>query len=156
MKRKSNSSLRQAAPRLSGLHYGTALSGLIVLFITMTGVLTAEAGDILRGGNSGSAASGGTGGSGGGAAVVTQMRVNAQDMLARTTQAMQAVTAMQAAPPARSRQAMPVRMNLGLDPNHIGQQLPNVPNGLAAGGLAPDSGIATTGVANAVATWQTP
>ena len=44
--------------------------------------------------------------------------------------------------------------NAGVDPNHRGQLLPTVSNGLAAGGLVPDSGLATSGVANAVTSWQ--
>ncbi len=38
-------------------------------------------------------------------------------------------------------------------PNHPGQLLPNVPNGLNIGGLVPDSGLARAGAANPVSTW---
>ena len=31
--------------------------------------------------------------------------------------------------------------NLGMDPNHPGQQLPDVPNGLSSGGLAPSANV---------------
>jgi filamentous hemagglutinin family protein len=44
-------------------------------------------------------------------------------------------------------------INLGPDPNHPGQQLPNVPNGLVDGGLVPDSGLSAPGAANPVTTW---
>src|SRR5450756_1731601 len=43
--------------------------------------------------------------------------------------------------------------NLGMDPNHPGQLLSNVPNGLNTGGLVPDSGLAAPGSANAVTSW---
>ena len=64
--------------------------------------------------------------------------INARDVLARTTQAMKAVQAMQSA--ARDA-ALKGSNNLGLDPNHAGKQLPNVPNGLVAGGLQVAPGV---------------
>lgn len=57
---------------------------------------------------------------------------NARDALRRTSQAISAVQAMQAA--ARATAAAQAANNLGLNPR-TGQQLPNVPNGLGAGGL---------------------
>src|ERR1017187_3350805 len=60
---------------------------------------------------------------------------NAQDRLARTAQALQAVQAMQAAARALAAQGP---NNLGLDPNHPGTTLPDVPNGLVGGGLQVD------------------
>jgi filamentous hemagglutinin len=71
--------------------------------------------------------------------------------LAQTTQALQSVQAMQAAARAAAQAGA---NNLGADPNHPGQQLPDVPNGLATLGLVPDSGLASPGVANPVTTWQ--
>ncbi len=68
----------------------------------------------------------------------TSARLNASDTLARTTQALQAVQTMQAA--ARSL-AIAGPNNLGADPNHIGQTLPNVPDGLGLGGLQVASGV---------------
>lgn len=76
------------------------------------------------------------------AAPATAGRTSAVDTLARTTQALQAVQAMQAA--ARSL-AISGPNNLGADPNHPGQQLPNVPDGLVAGGLQVDNPAAWSG-----------
>ena len=67
-------------------------------------------------------------------------RVNATDALARTTAAVQAVQAMQNA--ARAAATASGTANLGLDPNHPGQPLPNVPNGLVLGGLQAAPGAA--------------
>jgi filamentous hemagglutinin family protein len=55
---------------------------------------------------------------------------------------------------AAARSAAAALNNLGADPNHPGHQLPDVPNGLVTGGLVPDSGLAASGLANAVTTWQ--
>jgi filamentous hemagglutinin family protein len=104
-------------------------------------------GDILRGGATFSppapatanAASGST-------ATVAKLRAHEQDVLATTTRALQAVQAMQNA--ARNL-AISGPSNLGLDPNHPGKQLPNVPNGLATGGLQIAPGAATNS-----ALWQ--
>ena len=60
---------------------------------------------------------------------------NAQDRLARTAQALQAVQAMQAAARALAMQGP---NNLGSDPKRPGATLPDVPNGLAVGGLQVD------------------
>src|SRR5579862_713359 len=99
-----------------------------------------KAGDILRGGFTAAPAQR-TAFGGGAGADVTQARANAADALARTTQALQAVQAMQAA---ARKVALGGPNNLGADPNHLGKQLPNVPNGLARGGLqvAPGAGSA--------------
>lgn len=66
------------------------------------------------------------------AAAAANARANAQDMLTRNTLALQAVTAMQDA--ARAVAAAGAN-NLGANPNFTGQTLPDVPNGLATGGL---------------------
>ncbi len=99
----------------------------------LTVSLTVRAGDILRGGSAtivaGAAPAAGGGVTAGGA---TPPLPSAADTLARTAQAIAAVQAMQAA--ARSA-ATAGANNLGLDPNHPGATLPNVPDGLAAGGL---------------------
>ena len=60
---------------------------------------------------------------------------SAQDQLARTSQALQTVQAMQAAARALALQGP---NNLGADPNHPGATLPDVPGGLLAGGLQVD------------------
>src|SRR5579859_769719 len=60
---------------------------------------------------------------------------SAQDRLARTSQALQSVQAMQAAARALAIQGP---SNLGANPNHPGTTLPNVPDGLVGGGLQVD------------------
>lgn len=91
-----------------------------------------RAGDILRGG---AAAKMRQTDPSIGAAVKSQQQARAsqQDALAKTAQALQAVKAMQAK--AREIAARQGVNKLGLDPNHPGQRLPNVPNGLGPGGL---------------------
>ena len=106
---------------------------------------TAQAGDILRGGFSARTAPAIASGSGN-TATVARLRANEQDVLSRTTQALQAVQVMQSA--ARNM-AQNGPNNLGLDPNHPGQQLPNIPNGLTTGGLQ----VASGATANS-ALWQ--
>jgi len=76
------------------------------------------------------------------AAAATAGLPSQADRLARTTQALQAVQAMQAAAQAA---ALVGPNNLGADPNHTGQTLPNVPNGLAPGGLVVLPGVAFQG-----------
>src|SRR5271166_1130921 len=104
---------------------------------------TAHAGDILRGGFSARTAPAATTSGSGNTAMVARLRANEQDILSRTTQALQAVQAMQSA---AQNIAQNGPNNLGLDPNHPGQQLPNVPNGLTPGGLQVAQG--------ATANWQ--
>lgn len=91
-----------------------------------------RAGDILRGG---AAAKGRQTDPSIGAAVQAQQQARAsqKDALAKTTQALNAVRAMQTK--ARELSVRNGANNLGWDPNHPGQRLPNVPNGLAPGGL---------------------
>ena len=90
------------------------------------------AGDLLRGGAGGNVR---PADSSVGAAVAAQQqaRVSQQDALAKTAQALQAVRAMQ--DQARTLSARNGADHLGLDPNHPGQMLPSVPNGLGLGGL---------------------
>ena len=106
------------------------LRALCVMLFCLS-ITPAHAGDILRGGFSARTAPATTSGSGN-TATVARLRANEQDVLSRTTQALQAVQTMQSA--ARNM-AQSGPNNLGLDPNHPGQQLPNVPNGLTTGGL---------------------
>src|SRR5271165_334803 len=106
----------------------------------------ANAGDILRGGFSARTAPATTTSGSGNTAMVARLRANEQDILSRTTQALQAVQAMQSA---AQNIAQNGPNNLGLDPNHPGQQLPNVPNGLTKGGLQ----VAPGATANS-ALWQ--
>lgn len=104
--------------------------------------LPIQAGDILRNG-SGTSATGAAPAAGGATATGSAAAPlpSAADTLARTTQALAAVQAMQAA--ARAAAAAGPN-NLGLDPNHAGKTLPNVPDGLAVGGLQPAPGADPT------------
>ncbi len=106
-------------------------------------VLVSQAsGDILRGGNHGGSAppaANPTPSGGSAPSVTNQARNNAQDSLARTTQALAAVRAMQLA--ARNN-AINGANNLGNHPL-TGAPLPNVPNGLGSGGLQLDSHVAS-------------
>ena len=119
------------------------------LFLTVAASFPARAGDLLRKGAT-AQVPGTVPVYGATAATTAQGRAKANDTLARTTQALQALRAMQAAARALSLSGP---NNLGADPNHPGQQLPNVPNGLVLGGLVPDSGLSGAGVANPVTTW---
>ena len=98
----------------------------------LTVCLPMQATDILRGGTASSSGAGGAAGGGGFPPVAIAAQPKAADTLARTSQAIAAVQAMQAA--ARTA-ALGGANNLGLDPNHAGRTLPNVPDGLALGGL---------------------
>ncbi|MGI9087065.1 MAG: filamentous hemagglutinin N-terminal domain-containing protein [Chthoniobacterales bacterium] len=89
------------------------------------------AGDILRGGGvAGPARQPGVPSAG--SEVKTEAGAIGRDSLARTTQAIQAVKAMQEA--ARAA-AISGPNNLGINPRQPSVQLPNVPNGLTSGGL---------------------
>ncbi|MHA3772468.1 filamentous hemagglutinin family protein [Verrucomicrobiota bacterium sgz303538] len=115
-----------------------ALSAVFGVLVTLGVNPAAEARDILRGGAGGGAeASQGAGRSNVNVPPVIQARAQAQDRLVRTTQALQAVQAMQKA----ARSAAAGVNNLGMDPNHPGQRLPNVPNGLGVGGLQVAPGV---------------
>lgn len=124
--------IRRPGPILS------ALSLVLTGFLAFPPQFAALAGDILRGGSP-SAVSHGAAVQGQTAASVQAGAPSGADTLARTTQALSAVKNMQAAARAAAQGGA---NNLGADPNHPGQQLPNVPNGLGVGGLqvAPDVG----------------
>lgn len=128
------SDLSSSLSRLPLFH--VVLAHLLVLLMLLTPCT--QAGDILRMGAAAgtSPVAGGTPATPDSAAINTaaataQARTNAQDMLARNTMALQAVTAMQEA----ARAAAAGSNNLGANPNFPGQTLPDVPNGLAIGGL---------------------
>ena len=112
------------------------LAAALGVCFTLAVGFSAGAADILRGG--GVVGSRGSPSFGPNPVPTAQARSNAKDTLARTTQAVQAVQAMQAA--ARAA-ALSGPHNLGADPNHPGLQLPNVPNGLAPGGLQIAPGV---------------
>jgi filamentous hemagglutinin len=118
------------------------LAGLGVL-VMLGACLIAKAGDILRGGSSSSANSPASAAVGGNPAAMAQLKNNAKEILSRAAQALQSAQALQQA--ARN-QAQNGPNNLGLDPNHPGRQLSNVPNGLTPGGLqvAPGAGNNST------------
>jgi len=116
----------------------TTVLGAIFTFSTAGDL---QAGDILRGGAVSGAPARSAPVAGGGVAPTTaKVRANAKDTLARTTQAIQAVKAMQSS--ARDA-AIKGPNNLGMNPVR-GRQLPNVPNGLAPGGLQIDPAITAT------------
>ncbi|MGA3169505.1 MAG: filamentous hemagglutinin family protein [Chthoniobacteraceae bacterium] len=102
----------------------------------------ALAGDLLRGGYTPNATQGANPTSFTPPSV-SEARANMQDALARATQAIEAVQAMQSA--ARSLAASAGKNNLGINPNNPSLQLPNVPNGLGIGGLNPAAGQTWTG-----------
>ncbi|MGA2870591.1 MAG: filamentous hemagglutinin N-terminal domain-containing protein, partial [Verrucomicrobiota bacterium] len=116
------------------------------------GAATAEAGDLLRGGRTSGETVFGDQFSGShnpfGPNIPSIQRAN--DSLARMTQVLQSIRSAQNAARAVAQGAA----NAGADPNHPGQSLPNVANGLAAGGLVPDSGLASPGIANPTTSWQ--
>jgi filamentous hemagglutinin len=89
------------------------------------------------------------------AAIVAAQQAAAIARLSQGTmlRASQAVQALQALQNAARNAAAAGPNNLGADPNHPGALLPNVPDGLNAGGLVPDSGLARSGVANPVSSW---
>lgn len=107
----------------------------VVLLLVWMQFLVAEsrAGDILRGGAALGPRDGASQRGNSGQAAAARAAANAQDRLARTTQALQSVRDMQAA--ARKAALNSGANNLGKDPNHPGLMLPNVPDGLAPGGL---------------------
>lgn len=115
-----------------------AFSTVLGAILTFSTAGDLQAGDILRGGAVSGAPARSAPVAGGGVAPTTaKVRANAKDTLARTTQAIQAVKAMQSS--ARET-AIKGPNNLGLNPVR-GRQLPNVPNGLAVGGLQIDPAI---------------
>ncbi|WP_395744499.1 filamentous haemagglutinin family protein [Prosthecobacter sp.] len=120
--------------RISFLH-AVLVHMMVLLLLTMP---CTQAGDILHMSSAGTGAGTGTTGTSAAdavtvnaAAATAEARANAQDMLARNTMALQAVTAMQDAAHAAAAGAT----NAGANPNFPGQTLPDVPNGLATGGL---------------------
>src|ERR1035437_2012538 len=134
--RKASRSQRPVPASQSGI-------GQMVGFLAFLSVpIAVEAADILRGGGAAAAAAANfpTGGGSTTAGTTAQLHANAQDALARTTQALQAVQAMQSA--ARAA-ALAGANNLGANPNHAGQALPDVPDGLAVGGLQVLPGAST-------------
>lgn len=106
------------------------------LYFSLAG-LTADAGDILRGGASAGAKPHLTPNNGGANAASLAATKNARDALSRTTNAVNAVRQMQTA--AREL-AIRGPNNLGVNPAN-GRPLSNVPNGLKIGGLQVAPGV---------------
>lgn len=126
-------------PFLSGPF--TVMAGFLLAFFSGP----VQAGDILRGGAApAAAAQRAAAATQTTAAAAAQARSTARDNLARTTRAVQAMQAMQNS--ARLAAVTAATNNAGLNPNAPGN-LPNVPNGLGAGGLQVDPGV---GVGTAV------
>ncbi len=103
--------------------------------VIISSVIYSRAGDILRGGGGSSSA---PTGSGSGTGVTTpadtaQARTNAQDALARTSNALNAVRAMQDAARAAAISG----------PNNLSPGLPIVPNGIGINGLQVAPGVGT-------------
>ncbi len=116
----------------------SALSLLLTFFLAIPPRFTVLASDILRRGSPSAQEHGSAAPGNPTAAAVMAGAPNGRDTLARTTQALTAVRAMQTAARAAARNGA---NNLGLDPNHPGQHLPNVPNGLVVGGLQVAPGV---------------
>ncbi len=112
-----------------------ALSLVAAAFVAVPPPFVVLAGDILRGGSAAAPSHNASPETGNPPAAATLASVSGRDSLARTTQALQAVQAMQAA--ARAA-AMNGGNNPGSNPN---LSLPNVPNGLTAGGLQVAPGV---------------
>ncbi len=129
--------------RTASIFYTPLKYGMPVFagFTFLISGLTADAGDILRGGS----ASGGKGGraAAGGApipAAANAARVNARDTLARTTRTMDSIRAMQKA--ARKVALQNGANTLGKNPRVPTVNLPDVPNGLGTGGLQVSAEVA--------------
>lgn len=122
-------------PLLTGPFAAFAMAALL-----LPGPTPSIAGDILRGGaSSGNPAKRAAAATQSSAAAAAAARTNARDNLARTTKALQSVQAMQAS--ARAAAAAAATNNAGINPNAPGTTLPDVPNGLGAGGLEVDPGV---------------
>ncbi len=110
---------------------GSSLPAALSLAAAMMSNLTAQAGDLLRGGSSATTIGGKGAGRSLTASGTSQAAANAKDALARTTQALQAVQSMQAA----------ARKVALAGPPSVGKALPSVPNGLVPGGLQVAAGV---------------
>ncbi|RYD26225.1 MAG: filamentous hemagglutinin N-terminal domain-containing protein, partial [Verrucomicrobiaceae bacterium] len=105
--------------------------GSMLATALLLAVQSASAGDILRGGATAPSNGPHTAGSNTGAPQAAAARDNARDSLSRTSRAIESVQRAQQ----NALRAAAAANNAGLNPNRPGVQLPNVPNGLAPGGL---------------------
>ena len=122
-----------------GTHRRDACAPGVVAALLLLVTQSAPGGDILRGGAAGPNVTNRTPGANTGAAQAAAARSNAKDALARTSGAVESVQRAQQ----NAARAAAGANNAGADPNHPGQQLPNVPNGLAQGGLQVAPGVGT-------------
>jgi len=127
----------------SGVWTSFFFSGVAI--VAMVGAIGCDAfaGDLLRGGYTVANSSGSTAPGSFTPPSVAAARQNASDMLSRTTRALAAVRAMQGA-----------ARKLAISAAANASAPAFVPNGLQAGGLVPDSGLMSAGVANPVTTWK--
>jgi filamentous hemagglutinin len=124
------------------LRYGTPV---FAGFVVLVSGLNSEGRDILRSGRGGGSSS--TPATTNTAATTTptaadEARVNAQDILRRNNQSLDAMRALQAA--ARAAAASNGTNNLGQNPANPTVTLPIVPNGLGTGGLQVAAGAGTS------------
>jgi hypothetical protein len=110
----------------------TLLASVSALTLLASGIAAQAAAPLLSGGVNASAVATAMAAQQVGSQAAAAVAQQAQISMARAAQAIQA---MQAAQSAARNLALAGPANLGADPNHSGQQLPNVPNGLLAGGL---------------------
>jgi filamentous hemagglutinin family protein len=113
-------------------------AAVLGLCFTLAAALATQAGDILRGGASAGSRIPTAPPNAAADAMTETARTNAQDALARTTQALQAMKTMQDAARAAADRGP---NSLGANPNNPGRPLLNVPNGLAPGGLQVAPGV---------------
>jgi filamentous hemagglutinin len=118
--------------------FGSPLKYGVPVFIGFTFAisgLTANAGDILRGGSPATNKPGRNGSGAPTPAATDAARANAKDTLARTTRTLAAMRDLQNA--ARNAAIRNGANNLGKNPGKSTVTLPKVPNGIALGGLKP-------------------
>lgn len=120
--------MKPRRPRLSArarLHLPVTVG--LGLSLTMPPLM---AGDILRGGSARAPVQQTDAATAAALAVQQQLKATQQDSLAKTTQSLNALRALQA-----QARALASQNNAGINPNLLTQTLPNVPNGLGTGAL---------------------
>lgn len=115
-----------------------AALGVLTAVLASTPYTSGIAGDLLRGGGTPAQGRSARANAGNPTAAATLPSVNARDSLSRTTQALQAVRAMQDSARAAAGRGP---ASLGPNPYLPGRSLPDVPNGLATGGLKLAPGV---------------
>ncbi len=112
--------------------------GLLTTVLVSVPFSSLLAGDILRGGGTAAPGRSASSNPGNPTAAATLPSLNARDSLSRTTQALQAVRAMQDSARAAASHST---ASLGPNPFLPSQSLPKVPNGLTPGGLKLAPGV---------------